>query len=74
MTETPNPALAAASANLAAVQKEMEAAIIMFEAAVFRGNTHGLTVMTERAHEALQARLDAFAGLYGLAKKHTGEG
>jgi|GEM_PF-2787766 len=74
MSPKPDQKLLSASNNLAATEKELAAAVLMFEAAAFRGETYGLTETTERAHAALQARLDAFAGLYGLAKKTAGEG
>lgn len=62
-----------AGAEVAATEKELVAAISMFEAATYRGNAVRLKTTTEAAHAALQAHLDAKASLWAVAKREAGQ-
>jgi hypothetical protein len=61
-----DPIIRGAAYERTATQKEMEAAILMFEAAVWRSDTVRLNLATEAAHAAMQAHLDSIAGLFGV--------
>lgn len=54
-----------------ATAKELAASIISFEAAVYRADRSRINDATEAAHAALQAHLDAFAGLWAVVSRDT---
>lgn len=56
-----------------ATDKELMAAIAMFEAAAMRADGARLGIATEAAHATLQANLDAIASMYAAARAQTGE-
>jgi hypothetical protein len=66
---TTNPALAAASREAIATEKELAAAIANFQAAVYRECPVRLSRATEAAHAALQNHLDAKASIWAVAKR-----
>jgi hypothetical protein len=55
-----------------ATEKELAAATLMFEAAVFRGDSAMINAATENAHAALQNHLDAFAKLFAVIRRDLG--
>ena len=48
-------------------EKEVEGALILFEAALMSGDAGRLNAATEAAHAAFQRQLDAMAGLWANA-------
>ncbi len=65
------PALTSAGITHQAAAKEFEAALLVFEAACIRGDTAILNRATIAAHNALQAKLDAWFCLYSVATRET---
>lgn len=53
-------------------EKEVEGALIMFEAALMSGETGKLVTATEAAHAAFQRQLDAMASLWANAIRGDG--
>lgn len=73
MQPRPSPtAVTQASLDRGATEKELAAAQLMFEAAVFRGDQARLTLATEAAHAALQNHLDAIASSVVVARRSLG--
>lgn len=77
MTEPVHPkpsagAITQANLNRGATEKELAAALLIFEAAVFRGEPPRLPGATEAAHAALQNHLDAIASSVAVARRSLG--
>ncbi|MCX7585033.1 hypothetical protein [Phenylobacterium sp. 58.2.17] len=58
--------------NRTATGKELEAAQLVFEAEVYRGDPARLARATEAAHAALQNHLDAIASNLAVARRSLG--
>lgn len=67
-----SPDQSSASLNVCATQRELEAAVKVFEAECFRGLSARLNRATEAAHADLQAHLDATAANIAIARRSAG--
>jgi hypothetical protein len=61
-----------ASFDRSAAEKEQAAAMLVFEAAVLRGDPARLALATEAAHAALQNHLDAIASSVAVTRRSLG--
>lgn len=60
-----------AAAEASAMQKDLDASITSFEAAVIRNSTQALDAATEHAHATLQRVLDAKAAVFAIARREV---
>lgn len=68
----PDPHVLKASHERIATEKEIQAAIMAFEACLYRDDAGRLARATDAAHAALQNHLDAIAGQLAVVKRSIG--
>ena len=76
MAEEPDdrsPRLKQAAAENLATEKEMNASLMVFEAACMRGDNGYINRASEAAHAALENHLQAKAAIYAIAREEYPE-